>query len=1230
MFRAVAAFELRYQLRSPAFWASSLVFLALSFGAVVSDNIQIGGGGNVLVNSPYAIAQAQLVMSVFAIFLMTAFVANVVVRDDETRFGPLIQATRLRTFDYLFGRFTGAFAAGCLAFLAVPLGMMAGAAMPWLDPQTVGPFRPDHYLWVYALLCVPTLFATGAGFFALATATRSMMWTYVGVVGFLVLYVVAMGLASRPEFEDYVALFEPFGLGAFGQATRYWSAVERNTQLPAFTGHILWNRALWVAIACALLAAAWALHARSRRARGSAPGGASAGGATALPGVAAPPTPVSGVAAAAPATLRGSARAGAAPRAAGWAQLTALTRFDVAASLRHPAFFVLLAIGVFNASGSLWFADELYGNTIHPVTRVMIGALEGAFAIIPLVIAIFFGGELVWRDRDRRMHEIVDATPAPDWAFLVPKLVALTLVLFATLLASTLAAVAVQALKGYTQFEFGRYLLWYVLPLTVTVTHYAVLAVFMHVLAPNKAVGWMLMLGYLVSRIALGPLGLDHGLYRYGSAPDVPLSDMNGRGDFAAHAAWFDAYWSAAALLLAVFAYALWQRGTIASLGLRLRRAPGRLAGAPGVIAGFAVVAMAALGGWIFYNTNVLNRYESRDAVERRQADYEKALIGYETLPQPRITDVTLDVEIHPREPRLVTRGAYRVENRTGAPLAVVHVRWAPELDMKSLVVDGARLEKDYGDFNYRIYRYDRPLAPGARHGIRFESVRAQRGFRNSGNESRVVDNGTFVDNMEIAPMLGMSRDGLLVDRAKRRKYGLPPERRMPTLEDGSARMYNMLRRDSDWVNSDITVSTEADQLAIAPGYREYETVANGRRTARYRSESPIQNFFSIQSARYAVHRDRWRDVELSIYHHPGHDWNLERMAKAMKASLDYYTTNFSPYQFRQVRILEFPAYATFAQSFANTIPYSEGIGFIANYADPDKIDMVTYVTAHEIAHQWWAHQVMAPQQQGATLIIESLAQYSALMVMERMYGPEQIRRFLKYELDGYLRSRGSELLEELPLERVENQGYIHYQKGGLAMYLLKDQIGEEAVNAALRDLIAAYAFKPAPYPDSRELVGRLRAAAGPGRDGLLTDLFSKITLYDVKVTRAGSARRADGRWDVTLDVEARKLYADGQGVETEAPLAESFEVGVFTVEPGEKGYDRSSVIALQRLPLRSGRQTVTISVDREPRVAGVDPFNKWIDRNSDDNLRKVEAAGAAGAAGAVGAGGAGAQGASS
>ena len=198
-------------------------------------------------------------------------------------------------------------------------------------------------------------------------------------------------------------------------------------------------------------------------------------------------------------------------------------------------------------------------------------------------------------------------------------------------------------------------------------------------------------------------------------------------------------------------------------------------------------------------------------------------------------------------------------------------------------------------------------------------------------------------------------------------------------------------------------------------------------------------------------------------------------------------------------------------------------------------------------------------------------------------------------------------MLEELPLERVENQPYIHYQKGGLALYLLKDQIGADKVNEALRGLIAEFAFKPAPYANPRDLLRRFREVAGPEHEQLIADLFERITLYDVKVTSARTERRADGRWDVALEVEARKLYADGKGAETEAPLDETFDVGVFEVEPGRKGYGNDSVIAVERATVRSGRQTLRIVADREPKFAGVDPFNKRIDRNSDDNVIAVD-----------------------
>ncbi len=267
---------------------------------------------------------------------------------------------------------------------------------------------------------------------------------------------------------------------------------------------------------------------------------------------------------------------------------------------------------------------------------------------------------------------------------------------------------------------------------------------------------------------------------------------------------------------------------------------------------------------------------------------------------------------------------------------------------------------------------------------------------------------------------------------------------------------------------------------------------------------------------------------------------------------------------------------------------------------------MVTYVTAHEIAHQWWGHQLVPSDQQGATMLIESFAQYSALLVMERMYGREQMRRFLKYELDRYLRNRGGEVVEELPLARVEDQPYIHYQKGSLAMYWLKEVVGEDVVDGALKEFAAAHRFKAAPYPNTRDFLAVLRAKAGPRHDALIADLFERITLYDVKASDAQATQRGDGKWDVRFTVEAKKLYADGKGKEAEAPLDEAFDVGAFAAEPGRPGYTAASVLAFERRPIASGRQEVRLTVDREPRFVGVDPYNKRIDRNSEDNVVKV------------------------
>lgn len=1195
MFASIARFEFRYQLRNPVFWVAFAMFFLFAFGTIASDGIQIGDGGNVHANAPRAVILTHLIMAIIFMFALAAMVANVVVRDDETRFGPLIRTTRITKPAYLFGRFTGAWLAAALCYVSVPLALWIGSLMPWLDSATLGPNHLSTYLFAYGAMGLPVLFVTGALLFAVATATRSMMATYLTIVIFFASYLAISSLISTtPSLRPYAPYLEPFGFAAFSLETRYWTAADSNIRLPSLWNAIGWSRLLWIGIACALLGVAqWRYHFAdrgiSRRAARREARAAKVEADTPVRSPVTGPLPM--------------------PSSAGtWrAQLVARTAMEMRQIVRSPAFLILLLIGFLVAMPQMWLGGGQYGTHVLPLTRRMVEGLKQSFAVMPMIVAIYYAGDLVWRERERRFAEIVDATPLPGWAFLVPKMLGVTLALVAMLSAGMLGGIAIQVLRGFNDIALGHYLQWYLLPTSVDLALIAVLAVFIQALSPSKYIGWGILVVYMVVTTVIGQLGFEDHLYSYGEVPPVPLSDMNPDGGMATAAWWFRLYWAAFAIILLVIAHLLWRRGTDARLVTGLRRLPARLRSPAGAVLAGAMLVFVATGTFLWHNTHQLNAYRTERSEEAFTANYERALLRFEAVPQPAVRQLRLAVDLFPAQKRAEITGRYLLANDTSRPLDRVHVRLRNrDLELVALDLPGARLERDFPPFAYRIYRFAKPLQPGETREMRFHTRRWQRGFANEGADTRLVANGTFLSNAEIAPQIGMDRSGLLDDRQTRHRQGLPGELRAARLEDVAAQRHNDLH--ADWTLADITVSTEADQTPVAPGRKLFDRTANGRRTARFVSDAPILNFFSVQSARYAERHARHRGVNLSVYYHPGHAWNVARMMHAMALSLDYYQAAFGPYQFDQARIIEFPGYSKYAQSFANTVPYSEDIGFNADLRDAKKIDYVTYVTAHEIAHQYWGHQVVGADMQGATVLSETLAQYSALMVMKRLYGPDQMRRFLRYELDAYLTGRRGEAIEEVPLGRVENQQYIHYRKGSVAMYLLQDRMGEAAVNHALTDLVRRYRFRGAPYPRSTDLVAALRRKAQTrAQQALITDLFERIVLYDVKATAPTATRDAQGRWRTSFTVAATKFTVDGQGNQSETPFDEPVDIGAFRAEPGEGRFDRADILAMEKRSLRSGEQRMTIITRTRPSYVGVDPYNLLIDRSPRDNLAGVD-----------------------
>jgi hypothetical protein len=1003
---------------------------------------------------------------------------------------------------------------------------------------------------------------------------------------------VAGAFLGDLDRQPIAARLDPFGVSAFELQVRYWTVAEQNTRVPPIAGDLLWNRLLWLTVSLGGLALALSRPRKDpavqRASRSKDPG--------------AQGTPGPSVGDASPLAAR---RRPAFTRGTAWAQFRRQAWLETRTVLRSLPFLLILAFGLINVLANMGQLDLMMGTPVWPVTYLMLLAVRAGYSFLLILILGYYAGDLVWRERALEIDGIVDALPVPAWVPLLAKLTALWIAAAVFIAAGMIGLAGHQLAQGYTRLEPWLYAQGFVVEL-VPFLQIAALAVFFQVVVNQKFAGYLLMVLYLVSAGALGALHFDHYLYRFAGTPPAPYSDLNRWGPFLAPVAWFDLYWSLASAGLIAVAAAWWVRGCETRWRTRWAIARRRLGGPLRWAVAASLAAFAITGAWIVWNTTVVNAYVPSDEAERRQVEYERQYRRYRDLPQPRIAGLRADVAIYPRDRRAELRGTYRLVNRTASPIGRIHVAIPSRMRVRRLDLPPHRVVTEDRRLGYAIYALEKPLAPGEEMALGFDLAIENPGFVNSGPDTAVVENGSFFYVRQF-PALGYQEDRELGDPAERRRYGLPPILRQPSIDDHAARAFNMLARDADLMDFEATVSTDADQIAIAPGDLLDERTEGDRRIFHYRAAAPIPKFFAFQSARYAVRRDRWNDVAIEVYYHPTHTYNVDRMIDGVKKSLAYLTTHISPYQHRVVRIVEFPRYARLAASFPNTIPFSESIGFIARLDGPQAIDYPFMVTTHEVAHQWFGYQVLGADVQGASMLSESLAQYASLMVLRQEYGPAAMRRFLRYELDRYLRGRGGELVDEQPLALVENQPYIHYAKGSLAFYALQDAIGEARVNEAIRRYVAAVRFQPPPYTVSHDLLAYLREVTPPEHRALLADLFETITLFDDRATVATARAIGGGRYEVTVTASVRKLRADGKGVETEVPVDDWIDVGVFGEDEGS-GFRRGPrVLYLQKQHVTGPTVTVTATVDRRPVRAGIDPWHVLIDRTPSDNLRAVD-----------------------
>jgi hypothetical protein len=396
--------------------------------------------------------------------------------------------------------------------------------------------------------------------------------------------------------------------------------------------------------------------------------------------------------------------------------------------------------------------------------------------VIPM-LTVIWAGELVWREREAGLGEITDAAPVPEWVPFVGKFGALGLLLASWMLVLMIIGMLIQVSMGYHEFQVGLYLkVLFGLQLPQYLL-FGLLALAVQGMINQKYLGHMAALIVYALIIFADRLGVGHNLLVYGAVPGWTYSDMRGFGASLGPWLWFMMYWAAWAVLLAVAARLLWVRGLEKKLRTRLHLARGRFTRPTAGAATLAAALILGLGGFIFYNTNVLNQYRTAAGVAELRAEYERRYGRYASAPQPRLAGVSLRVEIHPRRRAADIRGTYHLVNHTAAAIDSIHV--APSIGVETGDVSfdrpATRVLLD-AEHRHRIYALRRPLQPGDSLRLHFTVRVAQRGFRNGGVDPvlSVTKASTYFRGQDWLPAIGYQKSRELFKPSERRAQGLP------------------------------------------------------------------------------------------------------------------------------------------------------------------------------------------------------------------------------------------------------------------------------------------------------------------------------------------------------------------------------------------------------------------------------------------------------------------------
>ncbi|MEC8832730.1 MAG: M1 family aminopeptidase [Bacteroidota bacterium] len=1005
-------------LKQKATYTALLIFLGIGFLTGFKFNISVGD--EFAANASYSVGFMIGLLSLTIILIATVLAFSLLFKEQDANYGFIVFSTPIKKKAFALARFCSFYLFTLFGFFTLIIGYMVGLHLSENAQMNPG-FNLWHFTYPFLIFgAINTLVVCSILFF-IAQAFKNKLLVAISGLLLYVFYMIALMFSNAPFMAQAMpqslmvqrisALVDVFGLSGYFFEAKDLNVYQRNNQVVPLTNLLLINRLIITLFSLGMVY----LGIRSF---------------SFLPSFKGKTLKKSSNLQYSTQQIPFSTTVTTFGRQSRWRAIYSFIKVDSIYIFKSIAFVAISILLLFYVGVEMF--DDINKGVRMPQLYVSSGLLaqtiNNTFYALGGLLLVYFVNDIFWRSKASGFS-IIENTTFHVAEKRTGHMGSISLLILSLTSIMLVEAIIFQLVFRFPIFDWEAYVgvfIFNTLPLLL----FALFLLFINTVSKNKPIA--LGISILVFLLFATPIAksiVDNSLLRFFSGYRGTYSVFMGYGPYLNPFLW-----------RLVFGFSL--IGILFLVYHLVTSRPKRF------VTGIGITVCIIIA--LFSGSQYLENYVPKKKKEEQIAElvsYEKKYRKYQHINQPTIKKVDTKIDLYPNEQSYTIQGEYILKNPYMESIDSILIYVPEDFEVKSLVYQ-YKNETIHRDGPMAELHLKHPLRANDSAKLSFEMSYTWHPVNGHDSFNAIVEDGSFMRISRYYPHFGYDETKELTDIQLRKKHGLGTATELRKLEapkDGI----------DDAIDLNMQISTSKNQIAVGTGALQKKWQIDDRNYYEFNAAS-IPFRFAISSAAYQTKSVEHNNIDITVYHHPLHKNNVDHLIENTKLTLDYCIENFGPYPFTSINYSEV---SSFTQGFAGTaypgtIFMTENMTFNANLNAGDNQDVVNELAGHEVAHFWWGTNQIAPDyREGYSMLTESLAMYTEMMVYKKMYGKDKMMERVAIHQQIYQAEKG--LHKEKPLLKMApGDNYLAYSKGAIVFVELSELIGENQLNKALRNFL--------------------------------------------------------------------------------------------------------------------------------------------------------------------------------